>query len=80
MRLHVGVKCFLLCKRLSTDATGSEFFLFVSAADMAVVGSVGCKRFTTELALEGLLPRVLPDMCAENTGGSEFLGRREPRK
>ena len=40
---------------------------------MAVVGSIGRKRFGTVLAFEGLLPGVLPDMCAEYTRGSELL-------
>ena len=47
---------------------------------MAVVSSVGCKRFTTVLAFEGLLPGVLPDMCAEYTRGSELLQRTESRR
>ena len=44
---------------------------------MAVMGSMGCKRFTTVLAFEGLLPGVLPDVCAEYAGGSEPLQRTE---
>lgn len=44
------------------------------------MGSVGRKRFATELALEGLLPRVLPDVCAEYAGGSELLQRMEKRR
>ena len=47
---------------------------------MAVVGGVGCKRFATVFAFEGLLPGVLPDMCAEYAGGSELLPRTESRK
>lgn len=44
---------------------------------MAVVGGVGSKRFTTVLAFEGLLPGMLPDVCAEDAGGSELLPRIE---
>lgn len=47
---------------------------------MAVVGGVGSKRFTTVLAFEGLLPGMLPDVCAEYAGGSELLPRTESRR
>lgn len=79
MRLHVGVESFLIREGFSTGVTGRAIILPVRAPDMAVVSSVRCKRFTTVLAFEGLLPRVLPDMRAEYTGGSEFLQRTESR-
>lgn len=44
---------------------------------MAVVGSVGRERFTAVLALEGLLPRMLPDVRAEYAGGGELLRRQK---
>ena len=77
MRLHVGVEGFLIWEGLPTGITGRAVILPVRAPDMAVVSSMRCKRFTTVLAFEGLLPRVLPDMRAEYTGGSEFLQRTE---
>lgn len=44
------------------------------------MGSVGCESFTTVFALEGLLPRVLSNVCPEYAGGGELLQRTESRK
>lgn len=44
------------------------------------MGSVRRKGLATVFAFEGLLPGVLPDVCAEYAGGSELLPRTESRK
>lgn len=47
---------------------------------MAVVGGVGRERLAAVFALEGLLPRVLPDVRAEYAGRRELLPKTESRK
>lgn len=47
---------------------------------MAVVGGVGRERLAAVFALEGLLPRVLPDVRAEYAGRRELLPGTESRK
>ena len=56
MKLRVGVERFLILEGFSTDAAGAALIFLVRATDVAVMGGVGCKRFTTVLAFEGLLP------------------------
>lgn len=80
MELHVGVECFLIREGFSTDAARPALILLVRASHMAVMGSVGCKGFTTVLALEGLFPGVLPDVRAEDAGGCEPLQRMKSKR
>lgn len=47
---------------------------------MAVVGGVGRERLAAVFALEGLLPRVLPDVRAEYAGRRELLPGTESRE
>lgn len=80
MKLHVRVERFLIWEDFPTDAASAALVLLVRAADVAVVRSVGRKRFPAVLALEGLLPGVLPDVRAEDAGGSEPLQRTNSRR
>lgn len=80
MKFHVGIDRVLIGEGFSTDAAGAALIFLVWAPDVAVMGSVGCEGFTAVLAFEGLLPRVLPDVCAEYAGGSKFLQRTESRR
>lgn len=73
MKLHVGAQGVLIGEGFPAAAARAALALLVGAADVAVVGGVGRERFATVLAFEGLLPRVLPDMSAEDAGGSELL-------
>lgn len=74
MKLHVGAQGVLIREDLPAAAAGAALaLLLVGAADVAVVGGVGREGFATVFAFEGLLPRVLPDVCAEDAGGSELL-------
>lgn len=73
MKLHVGAQGVLIWEGFPAAAARAALALFVWAADVAVVGGVGRERFATVFAFEGLLPRVLPDVCAEDAGGSELL-------
>lgn len=47
---------------------------------MAVVGSVGREGFAAVLAFEGLLPRMLPDVRAEDAGSGELLQDRKRKR
>ena len=82
MRLHVGVDGFLIREGFSTGVTGRAIILPVRAPDMAVVSSVRCKRFTTVLAFEGLLPRVQLDVPEQvaflREGGPALVALERP--
>lgn len=58
---------------LSAHGAGAGLVLAVRAPHVAVVGRVGGEGLATVLALEGLLPRVLPDVSAQDAGCCERL-------
>lgn len=62
-----------LLERRSTQFARVRLVSGVGAADVAVVGGVRGEGLPAVFALEGPLPGVLADVCAQDTGGSEGL-------
>lgn len=73
MNLQVELVILLLGEVLATHQAGAALLLAVRAAHVAVVGCVRGEGFATVLALEGLLPRVLADVGAQDAGCCECL-------
>lgn len=73
MNLHVEVVILLLGEVLATHGARAALVLAVCAPHMAVVGRVRGEGFAAVLALEGLLPRVLADVSAQDAGCCERL-------
>lgn len=76
MNLHVEVVILLLGEVLATHGARAALVLAVCAPHMAVVGRVRGEGFAAVLALEGLLPRVLADVSAQDAGCCECLERQ----
>lgn len=76
MDLHVEVVIVLLGEVLATLGAGAALVLAVRAPHIAVMGRVRGEGFAAVLALEGLLPRVLPDVSAQDAGCCERLERQ----
>lgn len=74
--LHVEVVIVLLGEVLAALGAGAALVLAVRAPHVAVVGCVRGEGFAAVLALEGLLPRVLPDVSAQDAGCRERLEGR----
>lgn len=73
MNLHVEVVILLLWELLATHRARAALLPAVCAAHVAVVGCVRGEGFAAVLALEGLLPRVLADVSAQDAGCRERL-------
>lgn len=73
MDLHVEVVIVLLGEVLAALGAGAALVLAVRAPHVAVVRGVRGEGFAAVLALEGLLPRVLPDVGAQDAGRCERL-------
>lgn len=73
MNLHVEVVILLLREVLATLGARAAPVLAVRAPHVAVVRRVRGEGFAAVLALEGLLPRVLPDVSAQDAGCCERL-------
>lgn len=70
------LKFLLLFERNSAQAAGAGLVLGVGPPDVAVVRGVGGEGLPAVLALEGPLPGVLADVCAQDAGGGEGLQER----
>ena len=73
MNLHVEVVILLLWEVLAAHRASAALLLAVRAPHVAVVGCVRGEGFAAVLALEGLLPRVLADVSAQDAGCRECL-------
>lgn len=73
VNLHVEVVILLLREVLATQGARAALLLAVRAAHVAVVGCMRGEGFAAVLALEGLLPRVLADVGAQDAGCRECL-------
>lgn len=73
MNLHVEAVILLLGEVLAAHGAGAALVLAVRAPHVAVVGGVRSEGFAAVLALEGLLPRVLADVSAQDAGRCERL-------
>lgn len=67
------VVILLLREVLAAHRASAALLLAVRAAHVAVVGCMRGEGFATVLALEGLLPRVLADVSAQDAGCRECL-------
>lgn len=74
MDVHVEAVVLQLWEVLAAHRTGAALVLAVRAPHVAVVCRVRGEGFATVLALEGLLSRVLADVCAQDAGGCKRLG------
>ena len=71
MHVEVELELVRLHEGFAAEMTHTGFLLGVRASHVTVVSGVRGEGFVAVRALEGLLARVLPKMCAKNGGGCE---------
>lgn len=80
MVFNVVFQLLLVLERSSAQLAGERLVSGVSPPDVAVVRGVRGEGLPAVLTLEGSLPGVLADVCAQDTGGCEGLEEEEGRE
>lgn len=79
MIVHVVLELLLLLKSSPAQVAGMGLVPGVGPPDVTVVCGVRGEGLPAVLTLEGSLSGVLADVCSQDTGGCEGLGKKKKK-